>query len=121
MSKKELEAEALQNTPQLSSDAELIQSLTEENQTLKATVEGLTKAIEELNAALAAKDADLGKSIKPVVKLGKDSYELLVPKFSFKHNGKAVIVTKALLESDANLLKAVVDSGTTILRKKGGK
>lgn len=108
--------EALATKEGLTEDAqEKISKLEAENESLKAV-------IGELNAALAAKDGELEeKGGFPIIKDGKDSYELRLKKFVHRIDGKAIEMDEAYLKSHPEVVKDLIARKSGALVKKGGK
>ena len=101
---------------------EKIGTLEAENDGLKAIIEGLKATIEELNAALASKDGELEqKGGFPIIKDGKDSYELRLKKFVHRIEGKAVEVDEKFLKESPEVVKDLIAKKSGALVKKGGK
>lgn len=89
---------------------------------LKAENESLKALIGELNAALAEKDSEIEKKGgRPIIKDGKDSYELRLNKFVHRIDGKAVEVDEAYLKAHPELVKDLIAKKSGALIKKGGK
>ncbi|QIP16806.1 hypothetical protein G8759_31275 [Spirosoma aureum] len=67
----------------------------------------------DLKKKLAEKPVAEEKPAFPVLKLGKDKFELLEPAFNYR----GVIVDQAALEADSDLLKELIVEGVSFLRK----
>lgn len=88
---------------------------------LKLENEALKESLEELNEELAkvTKESE-AKNAYPLIKVGKEVFELRVPKFITRKDGKNITVTKEVLEADPDLLRTLVAKGSNIIVKKGG-
>lgn len=92
-----------------------ITQLEAENKSLKAV-------IGELNAAIAAKDGELEqKGGFPIIKDGKDSYELRLKRFICRIDAKAVEVDEQYLKDHPEVVKELIAKKSGALVKKGGK
>lgn len=114
------ELEALNET--LAQREKDLKDLSDENETLKSENESLKAVIGELNAALAEKDSEIEKNGgRPIIKDGKDSYELRLKKFVHRIDGKAVEVDEAYLKAHPEVVKDLIKKKSGALVKKGGK
>lgn len=117
---------ALEENKRLTADLDTYKedhaSLTATNQDLGAIIDGLKATVEELNEALAEKDAQVAKSVKrPVIKSGKKSYMLRFKKFTHRHNGKSITVTEEVLKGNPEIVAELVKMKSGALVEIGGK
>jgi len=92
-----------------------------ELESLKKVNEGLKATLSDLNLELASKDQEIASSSKlPIVKIGKDRFDLLFPKFIFRYKGQSIEVTEKLINDNPELAAELVKKGSGALVKKGG-
>ncbi|WP_028665928.1 hypothetical protein [Runella zeae] len=92
-----------------------VADLEKENQALKAQIEGKDKIIEALKVELKeAKAPQQATSATPTVKVGKDTYEIVIGRFSY--DGETY--TAADVAKDEKLAAALVKEGSGVLVKK---
>lgn len=94
--------------------------LASENATLKEGIASQNEIISGLNQALIEKEVEIEASAKyPVFKLGKESYELVIPRFIHKHKGERIEVDQTVLTGNKELLAELVSRGSEALKLKG--
>lgn len=84
---------------------------------LEAENSSLKELNTQLNEQLAAEEAK-EKSVRPTFKVGKETYELVIPKSKYKGQE----VTAKTLKEDTDLLKKLVEikAGCLRLKEEGG-
>lgn len=133
--KKELTAEEIkalqdENKTLTEFNAKLSSALEKSEKARVEAEEGSKKKdviIEELNEEISKKDDAVAEAAeksagKPIIKVGKESYKLVVKKFVHNYKGKRVEVDEETLRKDADLVKDLIKISSGVLVKlEGGK
>lgn len=95
---------------------EVISSLTTTNEELEATIDGLSKELDELRAS--SSKSTKGKSLPSITHKNK-KYTFAIPKFTFKKGDVFLTMTAEEAAKDKAVIEHLINEGSAVLVEAG--